>query len=203
MGKENKRSFSQENIKSAQKSIDWAQGYLDDGLGSYATGLGIESFESFEDMKVLDLGAGAHLQFARGLKKAGIKADVVSFSPAFADESWRDNIINRKESDKIVAGMGEELPFASGSFDRVVCLDVVEHLITYERYITFLKEITRILAPKGIAYIAPMIETKFNRSAIVIPKEELEKLLENKVDVNWQLTRKVLKYFKLTLEKKE
>jgi cyclopropane fatty-acyl-phospholipid synthase-like methyltransferase len=199
---ENQRPFSGENLKSAKESIHWAQGYLDKGLEAYSIGLGVESFENFEGMKVLDLGAAAHLQFARGLEKAGIRADIVSFSPAFADKNWSDNIKNRKESDKVVAGMGEELPFADDTFDRVVCLDVVEHLGTYERYIVFLKEIARILAPNGVAYIAPIVEMQVSCSATVIPKGELEKILENKVDVSYQLVQEVLRNFRLTLQKR-
>ncbi len=198
---ENQRPFSQENIKSAQESIQWAQGY-GESLKPYAFELGIESFESFEGTKVLDLGASAHLLFARGIKKAGIKADVVSFSPAFADKDWSENIINRKESDKIVAGMGEELPFGDETFDRVVCLNVVEHLQTYERYLIFLKEIVRVLSSRGVAYIGPTMEMPMDRSAVLIPKHELEKILENKVDVSYKLTQKVLKYFTLMLQKK-
>jgi ubiquinone/menaquinone biosynthesis C-methylase UbiE len=198
---ENLRPYSDKDFESAKKSIEHSLGYHDKGLEAYAFGLGIKSFKDFEGMKVLDLGAGAHLQFTRGLKKAGINSEVVSFSPAFADKSWLHYITNRKESDKMVAGMGEELPFASESFNRVVCLDVVEHLHTRERYLIFLKEIMRVLAPGGIAYIAPTAEMWSDRSASIIPKQELEKILENKVDVDWQ-PYKTVKFFTLILRKR-
>ncbi|MFH1201034.1 MAG: class I SAM-dependent methyltransferase [bacterium] len=198
---ENFRPYSDKNLKYAKKSIEHSLGYHDKGLEAYAFGLGIKSFKDFEGKKVLDLGAGAHLQFARGLERAGIKADVVSFSPAFTDKIWLNYIRDRKESDKIVAGMGEELPFASEIFDRVMCLDVVEHLHTRERYLIFLKEITRVLAPNGVAYIAPTAEVWSDRSASIIPKHELEGILKNKVDVDWQ-PYKTLKFFTLILRKK-
>ena len=150
---------------------------------------------------MLDLGAGAYLQFSQGLKKVGIVADVVSFSPAFADKKWF-NKSGKRESDKIVAGMGEELPFADRTFDRIVCLDVVEHLQTRERYLIFLKEITRVLAHQGVAYIGPTAEGKDNRAGVIIPKQELENILENKVNVEWKLVQQKLKYFTLILQKK-
>ena len=199
---ENERAYSNKDLEHAKKSIEHSLGYRDKGLEAYATGLGVESFKDFEGMKVLDLGAGAHLQFARGLESAGIKADVISFSPAFADEKWRENIKDASPKNIIVAGMGEALPFADEAFDRVVCLDVVEHLYTPQRFLIFLKEITRVLAPKGIAYIGPTAEMKIDRSMATISKPELEKILENKVDINWQLVHKILKHFTLILRKK-
>src|SRR3989338_11585435 len=142
---EEQRPYSSRDVKSAKDSIVQAQGYKDKGLEAYAAGLNVSSFHDFEGKRVLDLGAGAHLQFARGIEKAGIKAEIVSFSPAFADKKWRENIESRKETDEVVAGMGEQLPFADGSFDRIVSLDVPEHLGNHERYLAYLKEIVRVL----------------------------------------------------------
>src|SRR3989338_5729477 len=116
---EEQRPYSSRDVKSAKDSIVQAQGYKDKGLEAYAAGLNVSSFHDFEGKRVLDLGAGAHLQFARGIEKAGIKADVVSLSPAFADQYWREAMEGRKESDKLVAAMGEQLPFADESFDRI------------------------------------------------------------------------------------
>src|SRR3989344_8471340 len=114
------RPYSRRELEQAKASILHAQGYQDKGLEAYMFGLNIPSFDDFKGKRVLDLGAGAHLQFARGLEKAGINADVVSLSPAFADKYWREAMKGRKESDMLVAAMGEQLPFADESFDRIV-----------------------------------------------------------------------------------
>ncbi len=49
-----------------------------------------------------------------------------------------------------VTATGEALPFAPGSFDIVVCLDVLEHADSLERT---LAEIARVLAPGGQAIV--------------------------------------------------
>jgi 2-polyprenyl-3-methyl-5-hydroxy-6-metoxy-1,4-benzoquinol methylase len=50
----------------------------------------------------------------------------------------------------VVNGAGERLPFAEGSFDLVICWDVVEHVQDPERLIA---EIARVLRPQGRALI--------------------------------------------------
>ena len=195
------RPYSRRELEQAKASILHAQGYQDKGLEAYMFGLNIPSFDDFKGKRVLDLGAGAHLQFARGLEKAGIKADVVSFTPAFADKSWRDNIEKRRQSDKIVTGMAEELPFADASFDRVVSLDVPEHIGSYERYILYLKEIVRVLAPDGVAYIGPASEMKAPHAGQAIPKVELEALLSHHADVSYHQAHKIHPFQTLTLRK--
>jgi len=200
---EEQKPYSSRELKTAKDAIRHAVGYQDVGLEAYALGLNIspDEVEGFRDKKVLDLGAGAHLQFARGLEKAGISTDVVSFSPAFADENWTGRMEGRKPEDKLVAGMGEQLPFADESFDRIVCLEVLEHLHTYERYVLFLKEVVRVLKPTGIAFLGPTMELRGGYSANVISKPELEEILDHRVTVDWRLSNEKFRLFTLILEK--
>ena len=196
--------FTREELQSAKDSIEHAQGYKEKGLEAYAVGLNIplETFKTFEGSSVLDLGAGAHLQFAQGLQKAGIKAFVTSFSPAFADNKWSTIAQETDVSEKrMVAGMGEHLPFLNASFQKIICLDVFEHLDTFDRYMTFLQEIVRVLAPGGIAYLGPTKESPIPVAGQAIPKEELEKKLKE-VTVTYHTARKVLGLLTLTFEKK-
>lgn len=44
-------------------------------------------------------------------------------------------------------GVGEELPFETGCFDSVVCVDVLEHVSDLEKVIS---EVARVLKPGGI-----------------------------------------------------
>ena len=197
------KPYSDRDLKGAKDSIHHATGYKDVGLEALVLGLNLSptEVEDFRGKRILDLGAGAHLQFARGLEKAGIKADVVSLSPAFADQYWREAMEGRKESDKLVAAMGEQLPFADESFDRIVSDSVLEHLHTHERYMLFLKEVVRVLAPECLAYLGPAAEHRGRYSANVISKPELEKLLDNQATVTWRLSHKIHKYFTLILQK--
>ena len=44
-------------------------------------------------------------------------------------------------------GTGDQLPFADGTFDKVICSEVLEHIHDYE---AFLKEIKRVIRPGGV-----------------------------------------------------
>ena len=57
--------------------------------------------------------------------------------------------------------MGEALPFNNGSFDLVICKDVTEHCRSPRELV---KEIARVLAPEGKAYV-----TFINRFAWIDP----------------------------------
>ena len=50
--------------------------------------------------------------------------------------------------DHFVLGNGVFLPFAAGSFDLVLAIDVVEH-INIHQIVSMLREISRVLAPRG------------------------------------------------------
>src|SRR5262245_25433731 len=52
------------------------------------------------------------------------------------------------ESARVSAGSVTALPFDAGSFDRALCLDVLEHL-TYEEQPRALAELHRVLVPGG------------------------------------------------------
>jgi len=70
--------------------------------------------------------------------------------------------------------VGEHLPFASGSFDLVVCKDVTEHCREPDRV---LAEVARVLAPGGRAYV-----TFINRLAWIDPHYKLP-------GINWMPRR--------------
>jgi SAM-dependent methyltransferase len=56
-------------------------------------------------------------------------------------------------SERVRQGSLLELPYESGTFDRVLCLDVLEHL-AYQDQATALGEICRVLGPGGEAFIS-------------------------------------------------
>ncbi len=97
---------------------------------------------------VLDLGCAAGAEFAplldRGFRIVGI--DYSGEMLRFAHQRYgaRDGI-------HLCRADAESLPFASASFEHVVCLGVFEYLSTYERS---LKEIHRVLRPGGLVIIS-------------------------------------------------
>ena len=56
-------------------------------------------------------------------------------------------------SDRVRPGSVTALPFADASFDRALCLDVLEHL-TYEEQPRALGELARVLRPGGILFVS-------------------------------------------------
>ncbi len=139
-----------------------------------------------EGKRVLDLGTSVSLAVARELKMRAIQADVVSFSPIFADPYLRAQakvIGGREGMGGAIAGMGESLPFADRSFDYVLALHVFEYLKTAERKSAFLAEVARVLAPEGVAYIGPFFAPQnFNPEG----KEGLTQMVGESVTVSWQ-----------------
>jgi hypothetical protein len=130
------------------------------GFERYLAELNV-SAEDFTDKKVLDLGAGVDLKFARGLEQGGVTANTVSFSAAFGKQEERERAHGSADgeiSQKIVGGLfsaaNPRLPFADSSFDRVVSLHMTEHLRKGE-IIPFIYEVARIIKSGGVADIAP------------------------------------------------
>ena len=200
-----KRPYSEANIRDARGSIGNTPNALGRDLVNYVRDLGLPTLEEFEGKKILDLGSGVGLLFARDLKSSGVNADVVSFSPAFAHEGIRKNAQEILPEDKagklMVAGMGEELPFRDATFDIVVCHSVVQWLDSTERYITLLSEVTRVLVQDGRAYIGPMVGRGMVGFADKIPKEELERILNGRAEVSWAQWNNKSDTFRLTLRK--
>ena len=55
----------------------------------------------------------------------------------------------------------KKLPFKAGWVDKVLCLDLLEHIVNREQLLT---EIWRVLKPKGLAFIAiPNIDTSWKK----------------------------------------
>lgn len=90
---------------------------------------------------MVDLGAGDGYVSAAAAVASGADLGVsvdVGFPPPLAP---LEGPVRR-----VAAGLPGPLPFRSGSFDVVVCLEAIEHLLDPE---ALLEEIVRILAPGG------------------------------------------------------
>ena len=109
-----------------------------------------------EKIRILDLGCGGGLlseEFARmGYTTTGIDPSEVSLKTA---------ITHAKENNLAITYLkatGENIPFPSGSFDVVLCCDVLEHVYDLPKVIS---EISRVLKKDGI-----FIYDTFNRTAL-------------------------------------
>jgi SAM-dependent methyltransferase len=95
-----------------------------------------------DDMRVLEVGSGAHgLIFYFGTQH-GIGVDPLAHYYLSLFPHWQQRV-------PTVAGFGESLPFADNSFDIVLCDNVVDHA---ESPAGILSEIARVLAPQGLLY---------------------------------------------------
>lgn len=138
------------------------EGYLEfaDSQGeqlSRRLAVALEVAEIAPGMAVLDVGCGRG-EIVRHCAQMGADAFGIDYAPVAVSLS-RD----------LVAGMGKtpgglgvaradakHLPFPSGAFDRVLMLDVVEHLYPWELQ-SALREVRRVLRPGGklVVHTAP------------------------------------------------
>ena len=110
-------------------------------VGRYRRKLGIDLAEyvSGTNLKILDLGSGGR----RGLDKFG----KVIYSDISLEMLKQGNLSSGVNLDASV------LPFKDGSFDVVTSIAMFHHLPTKKDRLNFLKEIKRVLKPRGICIV--------------------------------------------------
>lgn len=103
----------------------------------------LESFQPIaKDARVIEVGSGAHgLIFCFGAER-GVGVDPLAVDYGELFPGWQ-----RRAS--TVAAVGESLPFLGGSFDVVICDNVVDHA---ESPAQIVGELVRILKPGGLLY---------------------------------------------------
>jgi 2-polyprenyl-3-methyl-5-hydroxy-6-metoxy-1,4-benzoquinol methylase len=75
------------------------------------------------------------------------------FVTEYASRLAIEGVDENYSSDRVRQGRLEALPFDAGAFDRVLCLDVLEHL-SYAAQPVALAEIYRVLAEDGEAFVS-------------------------------------------------
>ena len=103
----------------------------------------LETFQPIKpDARVIEVGSGAHgLIFCFG-SRHGIGVDPLAVSYGNLFPRWQRGA-------QTVAAVGESLPFADGSFDVVLCDNVVDHAESPKQIVS---ELARILVPGGLLY---------------------------------------------------
>jgi 2-polyprenyl-3-methyl-5-hydroxy-6-metoxy-1,4-benzoquinol methylase len=127
--------------------------------------------------RVLDLGCGRGETSAEMARRLGL---VVSI-----DYSWDATVLaakqmQREDVSRVAQADAVRLPFADGSFDRVLLGDVIEHL-PWALAASALKEVERVLAPGGRAVIHTSPNTWF--IAVVKPAVVLAMRLMGRTEV--------------------
>jgi SAM-dependent methyltransferase len=103
----------------------------------------LETFQTIpKDARVIEVGSGAHgLIFCFGAER-GVGVDPLAVDYGGLFPRWQ-----RRAS--TVAAVGESLPFLNGSFDVVICDNVVDHVESPPQIV---RELVRVLAPGGLLY---------------------------------------------------
>jgi len=112
--------------------------------------------------QLLDIGCAAGAEFepllARGFQITG-----VDYSPEML--RLAEQRFGSTHGIKLCRADAESLPFPDASFDRVVCLGVLEYLSTYDRC---LDEIHRVLRPGGVAILSMPTRVSLNRFSTTV-----------------------------------
>lgn len=115
-----------------------------------------------ENTNVLEVGCGGGIlseEFSRmGYLTTGIDPAEASLKTAIAHAQKNNLKIN------YLPGYGEDLPFHSGSFDVVLCCDVLEHVRDLPKVIS---EISRVLKTGGVFIYDTFNRTYFSKISII------------------------------------
>jgi SAM-dependent methyltransferase len=107
------------------------------------------------DARVLEVGSGAHgLIFYFGAKD-GVGVDPLADHYTKLFPKWQNRA-------RTIAAPGEQLPFQDGSFDVVLCDNVVDHAENPRR---ILEEIVRVMAPGAMLYFEVNVHHRFYHAA--------------------------------------
>ncbi len=101
--------------------------------------------------RVLEVGSGAHglIFFFEGAERVGVDPLADHYRELFP--AWQGRA-------RTIAAGGEQLPFADGSFDIILCDNVVDHA---ERPRRIIEEIARVLRPGRLLYFTVNIHHPF------------------------------------------
>lgn len=126
----------------------------------------------WQDKAVLDLGcAGGFMAEAlaqRGARVTGIDPATEAIKAARTHAATVDLCISYD------VGVGEQLPYEDGSFDAIVCVDVLEHVEDLEKV---LLEVARVLVPGGVFLFDTINRNPLAKVATITVAEDILGLL--------------------------
>ncbi|MEM8629725.1 MAG: bifunctional 2-polyprenyl-6-hydroxyphenol methylase/3-demethylubiquinol 3-O-methyltransferase UbiG [Pseudomonadota bacterium] len=126
----------------------------------------------WRDKDVLDLGcAGGFMAEAladRGARVTGIDPAEKAIDAARAHATMTERAISYD------VGVGEALPYGKDTFDRVVCVDVLEHVSDLDEVC---REVARVLRPGGLFLFDTINRNPLSRFAVITIAEDVLGLL--------------------------
>jgi 2-polyprenyl-6-hydroxyphenyl methylase/3-demethylubiquinone-9 3-methyltransferase len=127
---------------------------------------------TWKGLEVLDLGCGGGFMSEalaqRGAHVTGIDPSVASLEAARKHAQSQDLEIVYRE------GVGESIPLDAHSMDRVVCVDVLEHVQDVDKVLV---EIHRVLRPHGIFFFDTINRNWLSRLLVVTMMESVLKVI--------------------------
>jgi 2-polyprenyl-6-hydroxyphenyl methylase / 3-demethylubiquinone-9 3-methyltransferase len=127
---------------------------------------------AWEDVKVLDLGCGGGFMSEAWARRG---ARVVGVDPCAAlIEVAHQHAQAAKLEIAYLAGTGESLPLEADSIDRVVCVDVLEHVQNIGKV---LAEIRRVLCSDGIFFFDTINRNWLARLVVVTFAENIFRMI--------------------------
>jgi 2-polyprenyl-6-hydroxyphenyl methylase/3-demethylubiquinone-9 3-methyltransferase len=123
-------------------------------------------------LDVLDLGCGggfmAEPLARRGARVTGVDPSAASLEAAGKHAKTQGlDIIYRQ-------GVGEAIPLETGSMDRIVCVDVLEHVQDIDKV---LSEVRRVLRPKGLFFFDTVNRNWLSRLLAVTVVEDVLRVI--------------------------
>lgn len=95
--------------------------------------------------KALDVGCGDGARYGARVRASGVEIHGVDISEVAVGAACERGI------DARIASLSDPLPYANASFDVVICLEVLEHLVNPELVV---RQIARVLEPGGFALLS-------------------------------------------------
>lgn len=163
---------NEEELSSHERlSIALEPSHSNMGLREYLGYGGLE----VDDLRgtVLDIGSGPVERFSREASDIGIS--VIAVNPGLIYQGERNSVQCGRHSQfgwdvsylpwrhKSVAALGQELPVATSSVDTIVSCAGVPGYLDPRDYALVLDEMYRVLKPRGMAYLFPVVEAPGTR----------------------------------------
>lgn len=117
---------------------------------------------NWQGLKALDVGCGGGFS-CEFMAKKGVRVSGIDRSIKCIIKAQAHAAISRHEID-YRQGLAEQLPYSDNMFDVVICVDVLEHIVSLNRVIS---EIYRVLKPQGLFFF-DTINRNFKSKVIMI-----------------------------------
>jgi ubiquinone/menaquinone biosynthesis C-methylase UbiE len=133
---------------------------------------------------ICDLGCGDG-NLSRDIVKKAKKIYGADISPTRVKKARKNGI------DAVCADVCST-PFKSNYFDKVICSEVIEHVIEPRK---LLQEINRVLKRGGIAALTVPFNQKIEKTLLDVPKEDLEQMDYEEIKRKYHVTEDHLNSF--------